>query len=48
MPLHHYGVSSATVIFEDSPVRNTSGNSPMATVKEVKNVEHLKGLLNEY
>ena len=37
-----------TVIFEDSPIRIQAAINPTATVKEVKNVEHLKGLLNEY
>jgi beta-phosphoglucomutase-like phosphatase (HAD superfamily) len=37
-----------TVIFEDSPLGIQAATSTTATVKQVKNVEHLKGLLNEY
>ena len=47
--MYHYGVSPMqTVIFEDSPLGIQAATATTAHVKQVSNVEHLKGLLNEY
>ena len=47
--MYHYGVSPMqTVIFEDSPLGIQAATATTANVKQVSNVEHLKGLLNEY
>jgi len=47
--MYYFGFApQQTVIFEDSELGIQAATDTTATVKTVSNVEHLKGLLNEY